>query len=95
MSATNSKNKNIRNLYRGINEFQKRYQPRNKLVKDENAVLFADSHNILSRWKNCFSQLLTVHNIGDVRANRHIQQNNQYLVPVIPRQNCYCKVERV
>jgi hypothetical protein len=36
-------------------------------VKDENGDLFADSHNILSRWKNYFSQLLNVHNVGDVR----------------------------
>jgi hypothetical protein len=28
--ATNSKNKNIRDLYRGINEFKKGYQPTNK-----------------------------------------------------------------
>jgi hypothetical protein len=29
--------------------------------------LFADFHNILSRWKNCFSQLLNVLNVTDVR----------------------------
>jgi hypothetical protein len=34
--ATNSKNKNITDLYRGINEFKRGYQPRNNLVKDEN-----------------------------------------------------------
>jgi hypothetical protein len=33
--ATNSTNKNIRDLYRGINEFKKGYQPRTNLVKDE------------------------------------------------------------
>jgi hypothetical protein len=32
--ATNSKNKNIRELRRGINEFKRGYQPRNSLVKD-------------------------------------------------------------
>jgi hypothetical protein len=64
--ATNSKNKNIRDLYRGINEFKRGYQPRNNLVKDENGVLLADSHNILNRWKNYFSQLLNVHNVSDV-----------------------------
>jgi hypothetical protein len=53
--ATNSKNKNIRYLYRGINEFKRDYQPRNNLVKDENDNLLADSHNILNRWKNYFS----------------------------------------
>jgi hypothetical protein len=33
--ATNSKKKNIRDLYRGINGFKRGYQPRNNLVKDE------------------------------------------------------------
>jgi hypothetical protein len=47
--ATNSKNKNIRDLYRKINEFKWSYQPRNNLVKDENGDLLADSHNILNR----------------------------------------------
>jgi predicted CopG family antitoxin len=42
----NSKNKNIRDLYRGINYFKRGYQPRSKLVKDENGDLLADSHNI-------------------------------------------------
>jgi methionine salvage enolase-phosphatase E1 len=50
--ATNSKNKNIRDLYRGINQFKRGYQLRNNLVKDENVDLLADSHNILNRWKN-------------------------------------------
>jgi hypothetical protein len=53
--ATNSTNKNIRDLYRGINGFKRGYQPRNNLVKDENGDLLADSHNILNRWKNYFS----------------------------------------
>jgi Fe-S cluster assembly ATPase SufC len=39
--ATNSKNKNIKELYRGINECKKGYQPRNSLVKDENGVLLS------------------------------------------------------
>jgi hypothetical protein len=38
--ATNSKNKNTRDLYRGINEFKSGYQPRNNLVKDENGCGF-------------------------------------------------------
>jgi hypothetical protein len=55
--ATSSKNKNIRDLYRGINYFKRGYQPENILVKDENGDLLADSHNILNRWKNYFFQL--------------------------------------
>jgi hypothetical protein len=56
--AMNSKNKNIRNVYRGIYEFKMGYQPRNNLVKDENFDLLAYSHNNLIKWKNYFSQLL-------------------------------------
>jgi hypothetical protein len=63
----NSKNKTIRDLLRGISEFKRGYQPRNNLVKNANGDLFADSHNILNKWKNCFSQLLNVHNVSDVR----------------------------
>jgi hypothetical protein len=36
-------------------------------VKDENGHLLADSHNILNRWKNYFSQLLNVRKVSDVR----------------------------
>jgi hypothetical protein len=61
--VTISKNINIRDLYRGINGFKRGYQPRNNLVKGENALL-ADSHNILNRWKNYFSQLLNEHNVS-------------------------------
>jgi predicted metalloendopeptidase len=64
---TNSKNKNVRDLNRGINKFKRGYQPRNTLVKDENGGLLADSHNILNGWKNYFTQLLNVHNVSDVR----------------------------
>jgi hypothetical protein len=49
----NSKNKNIRDLYRGVNEFKRGYQLRNNLVQDENGDL-ADSHNILNQWKDYF-----------------------------------------
>ena len=36
---TNRKNKNIRNLYRGINDFKKEYQPRTNIVKNEKGDL--------------------------------------------------------
>jgi hypothetical protein len=39
----NSMNKSIKDLYRGINEFKKGYQPRTNLVKDENGDLLADT----------------------------------------------------
>jgi hypothetical protein len=52
--ATNSHNKNIRDLYKAINDFKRGYQPISNLVKDENGDLLADSQNILNRWKNYF-----------------------------------------
>jgi hypothetical protein len=64
---TNSKNNNIRDLYRGINEFKKDYQLRTNLVEDENSDLLADSCDILNRWKNCSLQLLNIHRVSDVR----------------------------
>jgi hypothetical protein len=77
--AMNSKNKNIRDLYRGINGFKRGYQPRNNLVKDYNGDLLADSNNILNKCKNYFSQLLNMHNVNDVRQ-REIHTAEQ-LVP--------------
>jgi predicted transcriptional regulator len=38
---TNSKNKNIRDLHRGIKEFKKGYQPIINTVKDENGCTFS------------------------------------------------------
>jgi hypothetical protein len=66
---SNSKNKNITDLYRGVNEFKKGYQPRTNLVKDERSDVLAEPHNILNRWKNYFCQLLNVHGAGGVRQN--------------------------
>jgi len=60
---TDSKIKNIRDLYRGINDFKKDYQPRTYIIKDEKGNLVADSHSILARWKNHFSQQLNVHRV--------------------------------
>jgi hypothetical protein len=65
--AMNSKNKNIRDLYKEINYFKRDYEPRSNLVKDESADLLADFHIILNRWKNYFSQLLNVYRASDVR----------------------------
>jgi hypothetical protein len=43
----NSKTKNMRDLYRGITEFKKGYQPKTNLVKDERGDLLADPQKIL------------------------------------------------
>jgi hypothetical protein len=61
--AMNSKNMNIRDLYRGIDEFKRGYY---NLVKYENGYL-PDSHNILKRLKNYFSQLVNVHSVRGIR----------------------------
>jgi len=39
---TNSKIQNIGDLYRGINDFNRAYQPRGNIVKDEKGDLVAD-----------------------------------------------------
>jgi hypothetical protein len=54
-------------LYRGISEFKRGYQPRINIVRDEKGDLVADSHSILARWRNHFSQLLSIHGVNDVR----------------------------
>ena len=63
----NSKINNIRDLYRGINDFMKGYQPRTCIVKDEKGDLVSDSHSIMTRWRNYFSWLLNVHGAKEVR----------------------------
>jgi hypothetical protein len=50
-------------------------------VKDENGDLLADSHNILNRWKNYFSQLLNVHRVSDVRLIEIYTAESLVLVP--------------
>jgi hypothetical protein len=50
--ATYIRDKNIRDLYRRLNEFQREYEPRSNLANDENDDLFVDSHNILYWLKN-------------------------------------------
>jgi len=54
-------------LYRGINDFKKGYQSRTNRVRNENGGLVTDSHSILGRWRNHFSQLFNVHRVSDVR----------------------------
>jgi hypothetical protein len=54
-------------LYRGINDVKKGYQPRTRIVKGEKGDFVADSHSIMVRWRNYFSQILNVHEVSDVR----------------------------
>jgi hypothetical protein len=80
--VTNSKKK-IGDLYRGVNEFKRGYQLRNKLVKEENGDLLAHSDSILNRWENYVSHLLNVHKVSNVRQIEVHRLNHQYLVPAI------------
>jgi hypothetical protein len=79
---TNNKNKNIRDLYRGKNEFKKGYQPGINIIKDENGNLLTDSQNVLNRWKNFFNQVLNVHEVHDVR-----QMEIHKAEPLVPEPN--------
>jgi hypothetical protein len=79
---SNTKNKNIRDLYRGINKFKKGYQPKTKFGKNEGGDLFADPHKILKRWKNYIRQLLKVHGAGGVR-----QTEMHTAEPFVPQPN--------
>ena len=80
----NSKIKNIRDIYRGINDFKKGYQPRTDIVKDEKGDLVADSHSILARWRNCFSQLLNVHGVNEIgQAETHTAE------PLVPEPSVF------
>jgi len=63
---TNSKTKNIKDLYRGITDFKKGCQPRTNTVKNEKSDLVTDSHSNLARWRNHFSQLWNVHGFNNV-----------------------------
>jgi hypothetical protein len=40
---------------------------RTRIVNYEKGDLIADSHSIMVRCKNCFSQILNVHGVSDVR----------------------------
>jgi hypothetical protein len=65
---TNSRIKNITDLYKGNNDFKKSYQPTTNIVKDQYSDLVADSHSILARWRNNFSQLHRVHDVGQTET---------------------------
>jgi hypothetical protein len=76
---TNNKNKDVRDLYKGINEFKKGYQPRINVIKDENGNLLADPQNVLDRWKNFFNQVLNIDGVHDVR-----QKDVHTAEPLVP-----------
>ena len=70
---TDSKIKNIRDLFRDINDFKKGYQPRT-----------TDFYIILDRWRNHFSQLFNVHYDSDVR-----QTETHAAEPLVPEPSAF------
>jgi hypothetical protein len=74
---SNSKKKNIKDMYWDTNEFKKGYQPRTNLVKDEKGDLLADPHKILNRWMKYFCQLLNVQRVGGIRIGGIINTDSR------------------
>ena len=90
---TNSKIKNIRDLYGRINDFKKGYKPRTKKVNDEKGDLVTHSHSILARWGNHFSRLFNVHGINDVRQTE--THTAELLVPQLNAFECELAIEKL
>ena len=66
-------------MYRGISDFKKGYQARCNIVKDDKGDLVTNSHSIVPRWRNYFSQLFNLHGVKDVgQAEIHIAE------PLVP-----------
>jgi hypothetical protein len=78
-----SKNKNSRVLHRGINEFNKGYQRRSKIVKDEKNDLLADFYSIVNRSKNYFSQLSNIHDVNEVRGTEIYSADPRVREPIL------------
>jgi len=81
---TNNKVNNVRDLYRGINDLKKGYQPRTIIVKDDKGELVADPHSIMARWRKYFAQLLNVHEDDDVR-----QAEIHTVEPLVPEPSAF------
>ena len=71
-------------VYVCTSDFKKGYQPRTDIVKDEKGDLVADSHSILARWRNYFSQLLNVHGVNEIgQAETHAAE------PLVPEPSVF------
>ena len=71
-------------MCRCISDFKKGYQPRTNIVKDEKGDFVAESHSILARWRNHFSQMVNIHGVNDVRqAEIHMAE------PLVPEPSTF------
>jgi hypothetical protein len=64
---TNSTIKNIEDLYRGMNDFKKGYQPRTNLVKDEKGLFGYRLPQNFGYVKEPFLSAIELHCVNDVR----------------------------
>jgi hypothetical protein len=72
---TNNKNKTIRDLYRGMNEFKKGFQPRIIIMEDENGNLLVDPQGVLNKGKHLFNQVLNIHGVyNDRQKDIHVAE---------------------
>jgi len=67
MNLSLTERSRISDLYRGISDLKKGYQPRANMVKDEKSDVVTGSHSILAKWRNHFSHVVNVHGVDDVR----------------------------
>ena len=83
---TNSKNRNIKDLYRGINEYGKCYQPTVTVIEEEKCLLLlAESHSIVNKWKNHFHQLFHMQGNNDVMQIEKLKDINHEVVITFQR----------
>jgi hypothetical protein len=66
----------IRDLYRYNINFKNCYQSRTNTLEGENSDLVTDSHGILARKRNHFSQLFKIHGLVISGRQKYIQQNH-------------------
>jgi hypothetical protein len=88
--ATNIKNKNIRDLYRGINQFKRGYQTRSNLVKDENGDLLADSNNHLN---NMFQNLYLLKQ--NTAVDESLTMENSFVYHTVYTQFCQIRHQNI
>ena len=65
----------IRDLYRGINDFKKGYQPRCNTVKDEKGDLVADTHIIVNSGGIISPSFSTCMGLRTLGGQKNTQQN--------------------
>jgi len=54
--------------------YDKAYQPRTNIVKDEKGDLVAESHSVLVRWRNHFPQPLNIQGLIMFGRQKYTQQ---------------------